>query len=42
MLLLYSGHESRYALAHYKNEESRGIDTTQDQYESVIHKLPFL
>ena len=42
MLLLYSGHESRYALASYKNDESLGIDTTQEQYESVIHKLPFL
>jgi integrase/recombinase XerD len=42
MLLLYSGHESRYALAHYKNDESLGIDTTQQQYESVIQKLPFL
>lgn len=42
MLLLYSGHESRYALDQYNKNEKLGIDEIQSEYESTIQKLPFL
>ena len=42
MLLLYSGHESRYALDQYNKNETFGIDEIQLEYESTIQKLPFL
>lgn len=42
MLLLYSGHESRYALDPYNKNEALGIDEIQSEYESTIQKLPFL
>jgi integrase/recombinase XerD len=42
MLLLYSGHESRYALDPYHHKETFGIEEVQSEYESTIQKLPFL
>lgn len=41
-LLLYSGHESRYALDQYNKNETLGIGEIQLEYESTIQKLPFL
>lgn len=44
-LLIYSGHEGRYALSQYHyghNRKKIGIEGIQSEYESTIQKLPFL
>lgn len=41
-LQVYSGHENRYALEYYNENEDLGIEEIQSEYELTILKLPFL